>query len=213
MKFFQNYYKLHVWVFLFVTLRNPLFAEDFDEYIQKEFGFWLGGSFPAPRTQEERVFNSSMSFGIFYRYYWPRPFHLELGTSYANYKSINMQQLTLIPLYLSLNYPFPIFTKFQLLGKLGLGVSYLEIRPNNLSGWDPMLYLGLDFAIFASKRFKVGLRLDGYYIYDAFRNKPKELEYLFSLPGTYDYRIQQSLNYKNKNIAFYNFGLLISFLF
>ncbi len=213
MKLLKNYCKFFFIVFLLLSSGNSFVSQDFDEYIQKEFGFWLGGGFPAPKSPEEKIFNSSMSFGLFFRYHWPRPFHLELGTSFANYKSINMQQLTIIPLYVSLNYSFPIFTKFQLLGKLGLGASYLEIRPNNVNGWDPTFYLGFDFAIFASKRFKVGLRLDGYYIFDAFRDEPSVLKYLIYLPRTFDYRIQESLNYKNKNIAFYNFGLLFSFLY
>lgn len=202
-----------IFVLLLFFNYSVIFSQDFDEYIHKEFGFWLGGSFPTPNSQTEKIFNSSMTFGIFYRYYWPKPFHLELGTSYANYKSLSMQQLTTIPLYLSLNYPFPIFTKFQLLGKIGIGSTYVEVRPNNLSGWDPLLFAGFEFAIFASKRFKVGLRLDGYYIYDSFRDSPKEIEYLYLLAGTYDYRIQNSIQYKNQNVAFYNFGLMVSFLF
>lgn len=199
-------------MFLFFS-HKFIISQDFDEYIHKEFGFWLGGSFPTPGSKTEKIFNSSMSFGLFYRYYWPRPFHLEFGGSYANYKSLSMQQLTTVPIYLSLNYPFPFFTKFQFLGKIGIGASYLEIRPNNLNGWDPLIYAGFDFAIFASKRFKVGLRLDGYYIYDSFRDKPREIEYLYLLPGTYDFRIQNSIKYKNQNVAFYNFGLMVSFLF
>ncbi|MFN3605342.1 MAG: hypothetical protein ACK4UJ_11600 [Leptonema sp. (in: bacteria)] len=211
----KKYLRFILIFFLFIGRNHFLFSQDynFEEYIQQEFGFWLGGSFPAPNSKTEKIFNSSMSLGFFYRYYWPKPFHLELGTSYANYKSLSMQQITTVPVYLSLNYPFPMFTKFQLLGKIGFGASYLEIRPNNLSGWDPMLYGGLDFAIFASKRFKVGLRLDGYFIYDSYRKKPDELKYLFLLPGSYDYRIVNSLNYKNQNVIFYNFGLMVSFLF
>jgi hypothetical protein len=192
---------------------NPLFSQDFEESIKKEFGFWLGGTFPAPGTKMDDILDSSMGFGLFYRLEWPSPFLLETGFSYGNYKSLSTQQLLSIPVYLSLCYPIPLFNRFQLLGKFGFGASYLEIRPYNISGWDPLLYGGFEFSILASKRFKVGLRLDGYYIYDNFRKKPEELQWLLLFPGTYDPRIINSLQYQNGNGAIYNFGLMVSFLF
>ncbi|MFN3246167.1 MAG: hypothetical protein ACK42K_05670, partial [Leptonema sp. (in: bacteria)] len=143
----------------------------------------------------------------------PSPFLLEGGLSYGNYQSLSTQQLLTIPVYFSLCYPIPAFTKFQLLGKLGAGATYLQIRPYNVSGWDPILYGGLEFSILASKRFKVGLRLDGYYIYDSFRKKPDTLELLLLYPGTFDPRTYNSLQYKNVDGTVYNFGLMVSFLF
>ncbi len=144
-----------VFFFLFILCNHSIISQDFEEEINKEFGFWLGGTFPAPGSPMDSLLDSSMGFGFFYRVYWPSPFLLEFGTSYGNYPSLTTQRLISIPVYVAFNYPVPILNRFQLLAKLGLGGSYLEIRPNNVSGWDPILYGGLEFSILASKRFKV----------------------------------------------------------
>ncbi len=197
----------------FMTYSKKIYAQEFEESTKKEFGFWLGGTFPAPGTQIDDILDSSMGLGIFYRFYWPLPFTIETGLSYGNHKSLSTQQLFLVPVYLSICYPIPIFNRFQLFAKIGMGGTYLEIRPNNTSGWDPIIYGGFEFSVLASKRFKVGLRLDGYYIYDQFRSKPDELNYLIFSPGIYDLRIINTLRYTNFNGAMYNFGLMVSFLF
>ncbi|GIX41343.1 MAG: hypothetical protein KatS3mg129_1076 [Leptospiraceae bacterium] len=198
---------------LLILSSYSLYSQSFEESIKKEFGFWLGGSFPAPGTQMDDILDSSLGLGLFYRLEWPSPFLLETGFSYGNYQSLSTQQLLSIPVYFALCYPIPLFNRFQFLGKLGAGASYIEVRPNNVSGWDPILYGGFEFSILASKRFKVGLRLDGYYIYDSFRKKPEEIDWLLLFPGTYDPRIINSLQYKNGNGALYNFGLMVSFMF
>ncbi len=200
-------------IIIFFVYKNDLSPQEFEDSIKREFGFWLGGTFPAPGTQMDDLLDSTMGMGIFYRYYWPSPFLLEAGMSYGNHKSLSTQQLFIVPMYFSLCYPFLVFNRFQFLAKIGLGGSYLEIRPNNVNGWDPIVYGGFEFSVLASKKFKVGLRLDGYYIYDRFRNKPEELNYLFTDSGTYDIRILKSLNYTNYDGAIYNFGLMVSFLF
>jgi hypothetical protein len=200
-------------VIMIFYIYNPLFSQTFEEGIKHEVGFWVGGSFPAPNSKMANRLDSSLGFGLFYRLDWPSPFLLEGGLSYGNYQSLSTQQLLTIPVYFSLCYPIPAFTKFQLLGKLGAGATYLQIRPYNVSGWDPILYGGFEFSILASKRFKVGLRLDGYYIYDSFRKKPDTLDLLLLYPGTFDPRTYNSLQYKNVDGTVYNFGLMVSFLF
>lgn len=212
-KYFLIFIILFLFVNHFITHTNTVYAEDFEESIKKEFGFWLGGTFPAPGTQMDNLLDSSMGMGFFYRFYWPSPFLIEAGLSYGNHKSLSTQQLFMVPVYFSICYPIPVLNRFQFLAKIGLGGSYLEIRPNNVNGWDPIIYGGFEFSVLASKKFKVGLRLDGYYIYDRYRNKPEEINYLLVYPGTYDPRIINTIRYTNYDGAMYNFGLMVSFLF
>ncbi len=197
---------------LLIFYSKLLFSQTFEE-LKQEMGFWIGGSFPAPNSRLEDQLDSSMGIGLFYRFLWPAPFQIEMGITHSNFKSQSMQQLTIVPFYLSLNYPFPIFEKFQFLGKIGVGGSYLEVRPSNKGGVDPVVFVGLEFAIIASKRFKVGLRLDGMYIYEKFRKEPEELKYMQFLMVNYDYRLLNSYNFKTYNGSIYNFGLMVSFAF
>lgn len=214
--------KLKIYKLLFIILfffvnhvasSKILYAKDFEDSIKKEFGFWLGGTFPAPGTKLDDLLDSTISMGLFLRYLWPSPFLLETGFSYGSHKSLSTQQLLMVPVYFSLCYPISVINRFQFLAKLGLGASFLEIRPYNVNGWDPIVHGGFEFSVLASKRFKVGLRLDGYYIYDRFRNKPEELNYLLLFPGTYNLQVSKTLDYTNYDGAMYNFGLMVSFLF
>jgi len=204
----------HFALIVLCSLAAPLSlsAQNFNEELKMELGFWMGGSFPMPGTEAADVLDSDLGAGGFYRIYWPSPFLLETGFSYAAYKSQSTQQLITVPVYAALVYPLPWFQRFSLMLKLGGGGSYLEVRPVNRSGWDPMLYGGFEFSILAARRFRVGVRVDGYYIYDSFRSEPEELKYLRYMPGTFDDRFYQTKEFKLYNPAFYNFGLMMSFI-
>ncbi|MCS7204139.1 MAG: hypothetical protein NZ853_00410 [Leptospiraceae bacterium] len=204
----------HFVFFLLVMIFSfEIFGQNLNDDLESEIGFWVGGTFPAPNTPMDELLESSMGFGLFYRNHSFAPVLTEIGTSYGNYTSLSMQKLLSVPLYLSLNYLFQLYNRFSLQTKIGGGFTYLQIRPNNLSGWNPILYGGVEFSISASRRFKVGLRFDGYYIYERLRREPKIIRYLYFFPGTYDPRIQNSLNYKLRDGAVYNFGLMVSFLY
>lgn len=194
---------------------TPVAAQAYQDEIKKEAGFWMGGAFPVPGTQAANVLNSSLGAGGFFRMFWPNPFMIESGFAYANYKSSTMQQLTIAPVYGAIVYPLPWVERFSAMIKLGGGEANLVVRPANRSGWDPMAYAGFEFSILAAKRFRVGLRVDGYYIYDTYRSEPKILEDLRTyrmLTGNYDPRFYEASNFKLYNPAFYNFGLMISFI-
>lgn len=195
-----------------LLLPAALQAQPFQEELKREAGFWMGGSFPVPGTEMDDVLDSNLGAGGFYRLYWPSPFLLETGFSYAAYKSETTQQLITVPVYAALVYPLPWVQRFSLMVKLGGGASYLEVRPINKSGWDPMLFGGFEFSILAARRFRVGLRIDTYYIYESFRSEPEELRYLRLLQGSYDDRFYQTKEFEINNPAFYNFGLMISFI-
>lgn len=193
----------------------PLTAQTYQDEIKKEAGFWMGGAFPVPGTKASEALNSSLGGGGFFRMFWPNPFLLESGFSYANYKSSTMQQLTMAPVYGAVVYPLPWVERFSAMVKLGGGAANVVIRPANRSGWDPMAFAGFEFSILAAKRFRVGLRVDGYYLYENYRSEPKTLEYLRTyraLRGDYDPRFYEASTFKLYNPAFYNFGLMISFI-
>jgi hypothetical protein len=191
---------------------SNLNAQSFENELKTEAGFWMGGAFPVPGTKADDVLDSTLGAGGFFRFYWPNPFLLELGFSYANYRSEGTQQLITVPTYAALVYPIPYFQRFSVMVKLGAGASYLEVRPVNKSGWDPMMYGGFEFSILAARRFRVGLRIDGYYIYEQFRSEPKELQYLKFMQGSFDDRFYQTKDFRIYNPAFYNFGLMVSFI-
>lgn len=190
-----------------------LSAQNFNEELKMEAGFWMGGSFPVPGTVADDILDSDLGAGAFYRMYWPDPFLLEFGFSYASYKSLSTDRLLTVPVYGAFVYPLPWIQRFSVMLKLGGGASYLEIRPANRNGWDPMLYGGFEFSILAARRFRVGLRIDGYYIYDSFRSEPEELTYLRYMQGSFDDRFYKTKEFKEYDPAFYNFGLMVSFIF
>lgn len=196
-----------------VAVPTGLGAQNFNEELKMEAGFWMGGSFPVPGTKADDILDSNLGAGGFYRLYWPGPFLLEAGFSYAIYKSQSTQKLITVPVYAAIAYPLPWIQRFSVLLKLGAGASYLEVRPVNRSGWDPTFYGGFEFSILAARRFRVGLRVDGYYIYEDFRSEPEELKYLRFMQGSFDDRFYKTKEFEIYNPAFYNFGLMVSFLF
>lgn len=201
---------------LTILFAPGLHAEQaYQDELKKEFGFWMGGSFPVPGSKAASTVDSNLGAGGFFRFYWPGPFLLETGFAYADYKSSGTQHLTMAPVYVSLAYPLPWIERFSVMFKLGGGQSYLVVRPANVSGWNPTAYAGFEFSILAARRFRVGLRIDGYYVYDGLNSEPQMLEYLRyyrMMNGTYDTRFYQVDQFKIYNPAFYNFGLMVSFI-
>lgn len=209
----NRYYRVLLILSLSIfALPATLEAQAYGDELKKEIGFWMGGAFPVPGTRTADELESSLGAGLFFRLFWPSPFLFETGISYAAYKSDSTQQLLTVPVYAAIAYPLPWFQRFTFMLKLGGGASYLEVRPVNRSGWDPMLFGGFEFSILAARRFRVGLRIDTYYIYENFRSEPKELQYLRYMQGSFDDRFYKTKQFDLYNPSFYNFGLMVSFI-
>ena len=218
-----NCFRHHrVWLilFLFLFAGGPLFSQNRRVGHDHEFGFWFGATNPRPGTAADELLDSSIGGGAFYRVDWPWVLYTEIGASYATYDSLTTQKVSLTPVYASLAYQLPIASRFQVFMKGGAGAAQVEIRPQNKSGWEPMAFAGLEFSILASRHFRIGLRLDYYYVYEMNLVQPQDQRYalyynLLNRPSDQPldlrfYDFQEG--YTRRNGEFMNFGLMMSFI-
>lgn len=188
-----------------------LAAQERPSRLRHEFGLWVGASNPVPGTAVDEVLDANVGGGGFYRINWPWVFYTEFGFSWSQYFSRTTQTLTAAPVYGALSYQLPIEFKVQTFLKLGGGAAWLEVRPANRSGWEPLLYSGVEFSIPASRRLRVGLRLDYNLIYEKHLDPP-ETNWLLLL-GNDDPRFQEAEVYEINNGHFFHFGLFVSYAF
>ena len=127
-------------------------AQEAPSRLRHEVGIWIGASNPVPGTRLDEVLDANIGAGGFYRVNWPWVFFTESGVMWSQYFSRTTQKVTVVPVYLALDYRLPIDFKLQTFVKLGGGGAWLEVRPANRSGWEPLLYAGLEFSIPASRR-------------------------------------------------------------
>ena len=186
-------------------------AQEAPSRLRHEVGIWIGASNPVPGTRLDEVLDANIGAGGFYRVNWPWVFFTESGVMWSQYFSRTTQKVTVVPVYLALDYRLPIDFKLQTFIKLGGGGAWLEVRPANRSGWEPMFYAGLEFSIPASRRLRVGLRLDYNLIYEKHLDPPDEVRYQYLLPGNTDLRTQTEA-YEIENGHFFHFGLMVSFV-
>lgn len=191
-----------------LLLPEAVSAQDRASRLRHEIGLWIGASNPLPGSQIDEVLDANVGGGLFYRVNWPWVFHTELGASWAQYFSRSEQKLLTVPVYGALAYQLPFAFKVNTFLKLGGGGAWLEVRPANRSGWDPLFFAGLEFSILASRRLRVGLRMDYNLIYEKNQNPPSNE--LITL-GNVDLRFQQTREFSVENGEFFHFGLMISF--
>lgn len=187
---------------------TPLYAQQSVAKNRHELGLWIGASSPVPGTQTDEILDANVGGGGFYRINWPWVFHTEFGASYSNYFSRTTQQVSVAPVYLALAYRLPFSFKLQTWLKIGGGGAWLEVRPDNRSGWEPLFYSGLEFSIPASRHLRVGLRIDYNLIYEKKLGPPEGADILY--PGITDPRFQRE-PFEIDNGHFFHFGLMVSF--
>lgn len=175
-----------------------------------ELGLWVGASNPVPGTATDEVLDANVGGGMFYRVNWPWVLLTELGASYSQYFSRSEQKLIVAPVYGALAYRLPIDFKVETYVKLGGGAAWLEVRPQNVSGWDPMGFAGLEFSLQASRRLRVGIRLDYHLVYEKHLDRPQNE--IITLGNT-DPRFQQTRDFEINNGHFFHFGLMVGFAF
>ncbi|MCB1172815.1 MAG: hypothetical protein KDK39_04590 [Leptospiraceae bacterium] len=187
---------------------SALSAQESVARTKHEIGLWVGASNPMPGTRTDEILDANVGGGGFYRINWPWVFHTEFGAAYANYFSHTTQQVIVAPTYLALAYRLPYSFKLQTWLKLGGGGAWLEVRPENRSGWEPLFFAGLEFSIPASRVLRVGLRLDYNLIYEKHLKPPPGAELYY--PGSTDPRFQRD-PYSLNNGHFFHFGLMVGF--
>ncbi|MBE7439970.1 MAG: hypothetical protein HS115_16070 [Spirochaetales bacterium] len=207
--------KALLWLLL---LNVPLGAQELiQSRASNEFGFWLGASAPVPATPYSEVLDGTIGGGLFYRVEWPWVFHTEAGFSFSHYQSRTTQAATIAPFYLALAYRLPFPWKVQTFLKAGAGSAYIQVRPNNLQGWDPLGYAGLEFSLQPTRRFRIGLRLDYNLVYEEHLKNPQDenLPLVLLLGGSLEQelRYREANRFKLENGHFFHFGLMMSFYF
>ncbi len=147
-------------------------AREVDYFTKPQAGFWLGVITPVYTTYD--LLGTNIGYGAFFRYNTFLPdWKVGLETSYQAYpprglKGVNTLQLW--PIYGEFLYRLPIrlqspFT-FQL--KAGAGGTWIRIRPDRVSQWDPLGMVGFEFSFAAGRRINIGLRLDYLLIYEQY---------------------------------------------
>ncbi len=189
----------------------PLAAQEDGPDLRHELGFWLGASNPMPFSEADQVLDSNIGGGGFYRLRWPWILYTEFGFSYSTYFSQTTQKLTVVPVYGALAYKLPLDFQLNIFLKVGGGASYLVLRPQNLFGWDPMMFAGAEFSILAGRKVRIGLRLDYNNIYEKHLDPPVEQQ-LLQYFGSPDARLQTNSNFRIRNGGFFHFGLMVSFI-
>lgn len=187
--------------------------------LKHELGFWIGASSPVAGTPVDNVLQSTIGGGGFYRINWPWVFYTEFGSSYSVYFSRTTQKLEFAPVYGALAYRLPIPMRLNVFLKAGGGAAHLVIRPDNLQGWEPMAYGGLEFSLQASKRLRIGLRLDYELVYEngLQDSQQRDLAYTYYFVNrdpsqSIDPRFFPVNRSNGNNGSFFQFGLMISFI-
>ncbi len=199
MSLFRNKYIVSAAV-LAGLFTGQIHAQEGTRSLKHDLGFWLGPSAPFPGTELDPILDSTIGVGAFYRFNRPWFFSTELGAYHAVYSSRTTQKVSLAPVYAALVYQLPIPAKFQFFLRAGAGSSYIEIRPQNRVGWEPMFLAGGEFAILASRHFRIGVRVDYNYIYESWMDKPADQELLLY------YNLLQRPSDQPIDLRFYNMG-------
>lgn len=152
-------------VFLLITVNLFAFGARVDHFLKPQVGIWFGPVTPILSTAE--LVDISLGGGAFYRHNLPvHSLKLGLDTSYQQFGSDGVNELTFVPVYGSLLYLLPLDfpVRFQL--KAGFGGAWIHIEPDDVSQWDPMYMLGIEISFPAGRRFNIALRLDYNCIYE-----------------------------------------------
>ena len=199
--------------FLFIFLNWNLLAQEKVSKRKSELGFSLDVSGPAPNSEWEKLLQPNIGLSAYYRFRWPYNLYNELGLNWFFLESQESQKVFLIPIHLLIGYRLPLESRLDVIFKGGLGTSYVEVRPANKHGWDPFAILGVETSILASRFFRIGVRLDYFYIYEKHLEVPEDNQNSPEVPEYVDARFREKQNFQKKNGHFLRFGIIVGFLF
>ena len=199
-------------IFLFTFFSMQLQAQT-ENTTPMELGFYLGSANPFPGSQTSRILDSGLGLGFFGRVQGPYIFSTEFGAGYANYLSKTERGLTIFPVYGCLVYKLPIELPVSFFVKGGGGASYVVARPANTAKWNPLGILGFEVSFVAGRKVRIGLRTDYHRIFETIANSPPpETRRIYLSPIEQDYRLYNPNYYKLKDVEFFYFSLMVSFL-
>jgi len=163
---------IHVAVTLILlSCVNALYAvRDPSEYFNRpQIGAWFGPITPIATTSS--LVNTALGGGVFFRY--PTPLHLfkvGLDSSYQNFKSRGVNELTLVPVYGNLLFLIPIDLPLRFQLKAGAGGCYVYVKPDKVAQWDIMFMAGFEMSFPAGRLVNIGLRIDYIFLYEDYLN-------------------------------------------
>lgn len=189
----------------------PIFSQT--EGTPFELGFWLGAANPMPGSPTAKKLDSTLGFGLFSRFQGPYNLYTEFGTGVSNYQSKTERGLMAFPVYGALNYKIPVDLPISIFLKGGGGAAYVIARPSNTAKWDPLGVLGLETSFVAGRKIRIGLRMDYHRIFETIANEPPpETKRYYLSPADRDFRLSNPNYYKLKDVEFFHFSLMISFI-
>jgi hypothetical protein len=161
---------IYVIIISFIVLWcTDLFAykERKDYFSRPQIGAWGGIVTPLGPTAS-RV-ETALGGGIFARLTFPYQY-LKFGmdSSYQQYKSRGVNELTFVPVYGNLLFQLPVDFPVRFQFKGGAGAGYVYIKPDKIGQWDPIFMCGFEASFPAGRTFNIGLRIDYIYIYEGY---------------------------------------------
>jgi hypothetical protein len=159
-----------IFILLIFLCQTNVLAREVDYFTRPQAGIWFGVLQPVYTTYD--LLGTAIGGGAFFRYNTPvRDLKVGLETSYQDYGPRGLRgvnYLTLWPIYGDLLYRIPVSLKvpftFQL--KAGAGATWVKIRPDRVTQWDPLGMLGFEFSFAAGRLINIGLRIDYLLIYE-----------------------------------------------
>jgi len=134
-----------------------------DYFLKPQVGLWFGPITPVGTTAD--LVDTNLGVGGFFRYNTPfKSLKVGFDTSYQHYKSRGVNDLTVVPLYGSAVYLIPLDFPVRFQAKAGFGTSWVSVKPDNVSQWDPVLMLGTEISFPAGRTVNIGLRLEYLYL-------------------------------------------------
>jgi len=162
-------------VILLMICRMDAFAyqERKDYFSKPQIGGWFGPVTPLGETG--KWVDTNLGGGLFVRFTLPYRF-LKIGvdSSYQQFVSKGVKDLTFVPLYGNLLFQLPVDFPVRFQFKGGAGAGYLNMKPDNLIQWDPIFMAGFEVSFPAGRIVNIGLRIDYIYIYEGYIKGSKQ---------------------------------------
>ncbi len=161
----------------FLLISGPAFSqyEESQWNLEPKIGFWFGPVAPVPGTALADSIDTYLGGGIFGRVNIPTDYlRLETGISYQEFKSRDINSLTMVPAYVGLSYKIPLDFPIKFALRLGGGAVYVANEPEGHSNVLPLLNSGFELSFPAGRMLAIGLRVDYNLAYEKHLSPPPE---------------------------------------
>jgi len=138
-----------------------------DYFLKPQAGLWFGPTTPILKTAD--LVDNNLGIGIFGRYNTGfQPLKIGAETSYQYFSSRGVNRLHFVPVYGNFVYLLPLNLPIRIQAKTGFGCAWMKVKPDDESGWSPIMNTGIEFSFPAGRIFNIGLRIDHFFIYEGY---------------------------------------------